>query len=98
MPSQICPSCGQEVNVLIFLPCIRGEDPKICCSGCRHKFNQSVRDKKLYTGRKIWVENDVYTPDQVKEKNFEFEKSTKAQVAQQYKTMRPSVRKKMFGE
>ena len=98
MPSQICPSCKAEVNVLIFLPCIRGEDPKICCSGCRHKFSGHTRDKKLYTGKKFWVENDVYSKDKLKEKNHEFEQSVKQQVADQYKHMRPSTRKKMFGE
>lgn len=98
MPSQICPSCNAETNVLIFLPCLRGENPRICCGQCRHRHSTTTRDRKLYTGKKFWVEEDVYTRDQVKEKNHEFEKSVKQQVAQQHRTMRPSTRKKLYGE
>lgn len=98
MASMQCPSCGTPTNRLIWLPTRRGEDPIICCESCRYRLSSPTRDRKLYTGKKLWVEEDVYKRDKVKELNYEFEQSTKKQVADQYKRMRPSKRKELFGE
>mgnify|MGYP001577391568 FL=1 len=98
MASMVCPSCNAPTNRLIYPPVRRGDDPIVCCESCRYKVSHTKRDRKLYTGKKFWVEEEVYTRDQVKEKNHEFEKGVKQQVADQYKHMRPSTRKRLYGE
>ena len=98
MASMTCPTCGAPTNRLIYPPIRRGDDPIVCCESCRYKVSHTKRDRKNYTGKKFWVEEEVYTRDQVKEKNYEFEQSVKAQVAETHRHMRPSTRKRLFGE
>jgi hypothetical protein len=98
MASMKCPTCGAGTNRLIWLPTLRGDNPVVCCEACRYRLSLPARDRKLYTGKKFWVENDVYTRDQLKEKNHNFEEGVKAQVREQRRTMRPSTRKRLFGE
>jgi len=66
------------------------------CSQC-YSNPKVPQDKKLYTGRKIWREDQYATREQIKEANYNFEQRVKAQVAENFRTMRKSTRKALYG-
>ena len=92
MAAMLCPHCGKETTCLRTTPLVS----HIYCDNCRPE--TSSRDRKLYTGREFWHERDCYTKEQVRELNHDYEQTTKKRVADQFKNMRKSTRKELYGE
>lgn len=87
-----CSNCGGETNTIISRPDV----PHFFCSNCRPE-NVS-RDRKGYTGRKMWAGSEVYSREQLREKAHNFEESQRARVKEERRRMRPSLRAKLYGE
>ena len=86
-----CPHCKADTTTIISRPGVE----HMFCPSCRP---ENSLDKKLYSGRKFWAGSEVYTKEQLKEKAHNFEQTTMARVREDRKRMRPSLRKKLYGE
>ena len=92
MAEMECPHCHKSTTRLRTHPLVE----HIFCDQCDP--GHAPRDRKLYTGRKFWHEKDCYTRDELREANHNFEQGVKQKVADNFKHMRKSTRKAIYGE